>query len=258
MKKDNTPLLKRIKRANLVKKATFFTMGLATYPGINLINSLQISGTEYLEELPPTNVLIVSNHQTYFTDVICFYQIFCAVKWGKKNRLGMPYYLLNPFTQVHFVAAEETMKSSFLAKIFALSGAVTVKRSWRAEGENVNRGLDTDATDKIDEALENGWLINFPQGTTKAFSVGRKGVGHLIKKHHPVVLPVVINGFRRAFDKKGLKFKKTGTTLSIDFKAPLEIDYEADVDAIVKQVMDAIEQSEEFKDPAIRDSGAEK
>jgi hypothetical protein len=60
------------------------------------------------------------------------------------------------------------------------------------------------------------------------------------------VIPVVINGFWRAFNKKGLKFKKKGTLLSVTFKEPLQIDYEAPTEVILAQVMDAIEQSKSF------------
>jgi hypothetical protein len=60
-------------------------------------------------------------------------------------------------------------------------------------------------------------------------------------------VPVVINGFRRAFDKKGLVLKKRGVNLSVKFKAPLDIDYNSNSDGILKQVMFAIEQSEEFQ-----------
>ena len=59
-------------------------------------------------------------------------------------------------------------------------------------------------------------------------------------------IPVVINGFWRAFTKKGLTFKKVGTPLTIRFKAPLEIDYNASVEEILAQVMDAIEQSKDY------------
>ena len=49
-----------------------------------------------------------------------------------------------------------------------------------------------------------------------------------------------------AFDKKGLKFKKRGTQLSVTFKEPLDIDYDAPTERILEQVMDAIEQSKKF------------
>jgi hypothetical protein len=55
----------------------------------------------------------------------------------------------------------------------------------------------------------------------------------------------VIRGFWRAFDKKGLKFKKKGSELSILFKEPLDINYDASTDDILNQVMDAIEQSKD-------------
>jgi len=59
-------------------------------------------------------------------------------------------------------------------------------------------------------------------------------------------VPVVINGFWRAFTKKGLTFKKVGTPLTVRFKAPLVIDYTDSVEVILEQVMDAIEQSKDF------------
>jgi 1-acyl-sn-glycerol-3-phosphate acyltransferase len=221
-------------------------VGAVTYPGLVLVNKIKIEGTEHLKTLPRNNVLFVSNHQTYFADVITFLHIFCAVKWRKDNRLGLPYYLLNPFTNVYYVAAEETMNGSFISKIFKLAGALTVKRTWRADGQNVQRNRDESDTQKIDEALAKSWVITFPQGTTKPFAPGRKGTAHIIKNNHPIVVPVVINGFWRAFNKKGLAFKKKGSLLSIRFKEPLQLDYTKPVDEILDDVMDAIEQSKRF------------
>ena len=236
----------RLRHFNLTRKIVYAIVGIVSYSGLAIINKIKISGTENLEKLPRNNVLFVSNHQTYFADVIAFLHIFCAVKWGKKNRLGIPYYLLNPFTRVNYVAAEETMKGSWISRIFALAGALTVKRTWRAEGKEVRKGLDPSDTRKITRALEKNWVITFPQGTTKPFAPGRKGTALIIKQNKPVIIPVVINGFWRAFNKKGLKFKKRGITLSITFKEPLEMDYDLPSEAIMAQVMDAIEQSKKY------------
>jgi 1-acyl-sn-glycerol-3-phosphate acyltransferase len=224
----------------------YTVVGFITYPGLALINRIKITGTENLENLPRRNVLFVSNHQTYFADVITFIHIFCAVKWRKRNKLGLPYYLLNPFTRVYYVAAEETMKSSFISRLFTLAGALTVKRTWRAEGKEVRRGLDPSDTRKIERALRDNWVITFPQGTTKPFAPGRKGTAHIIKLNQPIVVPVVINGFWRAFNKKGLKFKKKGSLITVHFKKPLDINYNDTVDNILEQVMDAIEQSKKY------------
>jgi 1-acyl-sn-glycerol-3-phosphate acyltransferase len=239
-------LLDRLKQIRLFRSVIYGVVGLFTYPGLALFNTVEIEGTEHLQNLPRKNVLFVSNHQTYFGDVIAFVHIFCAFKWGKFNRLGVPYYLLNPFTNVYFVAAEETMNSSWLTRLFKLGGALTVKRTWRAEGADVSRERDVVDTQKIDKALSKSWVITFPQGTTKPFAPGRKGTAHIIKNNQPIVIPVVINGFWRAFTKKGLTFKKVGTPLTVRFKAPLVIDYTDSVEVILNQVMDAIEQSKEF------------
>ena len=239
-------LWERIKRIKIFRSVIYGVVGLFSYPGLALFNTIDIQGTENLENLPKKNVLFVSNHQTYFGDVIAFVHIFCAVKWGKYNKLGIPYYLLNPFTNVYFVAAEETMNSNWLSKIFKLGGAFTVKRTWRAEGQDVQRDRDVVDTQKIDKALKKSWVITFPQGTTKPFAPGRKGTAHIIKNNHPIVVPVVINGFWRAFTKKGLTFKKVGTPLTVRFKPALDLNYNAPVEEILEHVMEAIEQSKSF------------
>ena len=239
-------VLERLRNFHPIRKVVYFFVGAFSYPGLAIINTLNISGTEHLKKLPKQRVLFVSNHQTYFADVITFLHIFCAVKWGKQNRLGVPYYLLNPFTRVNYVAAEETMKGSIISRLFLLAGGLTVKRTWRAEGKEVRRGLDPSDTRKIYRALENNWVITFPQGTTKPFAPARKGTALIIKQMKPIVIPVVISGFWRAFNKKGLKFKKKGSVLSVTFKAPLVIDYDAPAENIMSQIMDSIEQSKKY------------
>lgn len=236
----------RLKNIQVVRKIIYAAVGLFSYPGLCILNKLHIKGTEHLRGLPRTNVLFVSNHQTYFADVITFLHIFAAVKWGKENRLGIPYYLLNPFTRVFYVAAEATMRGSWISRLFTLAGALTVKRTWKENGAEVRKGLDPSDTRKIYRALEKNWVITFPQGTTKPFAPGRKGTAHIIKINRPIVIPVVIDGFWRAYDKKGLKFKKTGVSLSVIFKEPLAIDFDASSEVIMDKVMDAIEQSKEY------------
>ena len=142
-----------------------------------------------------------------------------------------------------------------------LKPCLTSKRSWHFKGENIHdfvwvadnhfkhiskevrKGLDPSDTRKIDRALKTSWIINFPQGTTQPFAEGRKGTVLLIKQNHPIVIPIVINGFNNAFDKKGLKMIRKKTTLSVKFKPPLHIDYNLDNDEILETIMIAIEQS---------------
>ena len=239
-------LRERLKNFSLVRKIVYAIVGSISYPVLTMVNRLKISGTEHLRKLPRNNVLFVSNHQTYFADVITFFHIFSAVKWRQKNKLGIPFYLLNPFTNVFYVAAEETMRGSWVSKLFSLAGALPVKRTWKEDGKEVRRGLDPSDTRKVTRALSTSWVITFPQGTTKPFAPGRKGTALIIKQNKPIVIPVVISGFWRAFDKKGLRIKKKGTQLSVTFKPPMNIDYEASLDEILEQVMDEIGQSKKF------------
>ena len=239
-------LLTRIKESRFIKGLVYTSIGAISYPGITLINKLQINGMKNLHKLPKKNVLFVSNHQTYFAEVITFLHIFCAVSWRKKNKLGIPYYLLWPFTRVQFVSAEETMKKNWLSKLFALAGSIMVKRVWVDDAKEVRKGLDPSDTRKISRALEKNWVITFPQGTTTPYAPGRKGTAFIIKHYKPVVIPVVIDGFNKAFDKKGLKMIKKGTKLTVTFKEPMQIDFEESTEKILENIMDAIEQSKKF------------
>lgn len=230
-----------------LKRAIIIILGLVSYRRFNGFNKLKITGAENLADLPDCNVLFVSNHQTYFADVAAMYHAFCAANNGYFNTIKNPVYLLNPKVDFYYVAAEETMNKGILARIFKIAGAVTVKRTWRAEGQNVNRMVDLTEVENIMKALDNGWVITFPQGTTSAFAQGRKGTAKLVKNQRPVVIPIKINGFRRAFDKKGLRLKVTGVKPTMEFKKPLEIDYDLETpQEILLKIMTAIEQTEDF------------
>lgn len=230
----------------IIKRLLIFVFGLLAYYRFNVANKTLVTGSKVLKGLDKKNVLFVSNHQTYFADVTGMYQVFCCAKWGIYDRINFPFFVLNPKINIFFIAAMETMSAGILPKLFAYVGSVSIKRTWREAGKNVDRGVDPRDIQKIFTAMESGWVITFPQGTTTPFVNGRKGTAHIIKETKPIVIPVVVDGFRRAFDKRGLIMKKKGVNLSIRFKEPLDIDYNKDSGEILNQIMDSIEQSEDF------------
>ena len=232
----------------VLKRVLISLIGMLTFPSFSWLNKTKIEGTEHFENLPKTKILFVSNHQTYFADVIAFVHVFCSVKWKFRNSISNPVYLLNPVTNTSFIAAQETMKEGIIPKIFAYAGSLQVKRTWREAGKSISRQVEVSEFSVIEKALDSGWVITFPQGTTTPFAPGRRGTTHIIKQYKPIVIPVVINGFREAFDKRGMRLKKRGMELSIKFKAPLEIDYEADSAQLLAQIMEAIEQNQAFQE----------
>jgi 1-acyl-sn-glycerol-3-phosphate acyltransferase len=229
-----------------IKRILFCLIGVFSWSRLSILNKIKITGTDNIKDLPTQNVLFISNHQTYFADVITMNHIFSSVKWGFKNSIENPVYLLNPKVNTYYVAAKETMKSGIIPKIFEYAGSISIKRTWREAGKDINRQVDLTDIKKIGMALEEGWVITFPQGTTTPYVPGRRGTAHIIKKYNPVVIPIVIDGFRRAFDKKGLKIKKKGVTLSVRFKPPIYFQENESSDQILDKMMYAIEQSEEF------------
>ncbi len=210
-------------------------------------NKLEIDGSEVIRSLPNTNVLFVSNHQTYFADVVAMFHVFNASLSGREDSIKNVGYIWQPKLNMYYIAAAETMKKSLLTKILAYAGSISVERTWRSEGKEVNRQVKMSDISNIGMALKDGWVITFPQGTTTPWKPLRKGTAHIIKKYKPVVVPVVIDGFRRSFDKKGLRVKKKGILQSMVIKEPLEIDYDNEsTESIIEKLEYAIEQHPSF------------
>ncbi|MCK8522882.1 1-acyl-sn-glycerol-3-phosphate acyltransferase [Aquimarina sp. D1M17] len=222
-------------------------MGSMTHRRYRGFNELQIEGSEIIKDLPDNNVLFVSNHQTYFADVVAMFHVFNASLSGRVDSIKNIGYLWKPKLNLYYVAAKETMRAGLLARILAYAGAITVERTWRQAGKDINRQVKMSDITNIKRALEDGWVITFPQGTTKPFKPIRKGTAHIIRQYKPIVIPIVIDGFRRSFDKKGIRIKKRGILQSMVIKEPLDIDYENDsIDDIVSKLEFAIEQHPSF------------
>lgn len=230
-----------------LKKWLIRIAGSFTHKRYRGFNSLQIDGSEIIRALPDTNVLFISNHQTYFADVVAMFHVFNAALKGREDNIKNVGYLWNPKLNMYYVAAKETMQAGLLPKILAYAGAITVERTWRAEGKDVKRDVNPNDTENIKIALDDGWVVTFPQGTTRSFKPVRKGTAHIILQHKPIVVPIVIDGFRRSFDRKGLRIKKKGILQSFVIKPPLDIDYENDtVESVVEKIEYAIEQHPSF------------
>ena len=230
-----------------LKKWLIRIMGCMTHRRYRGFNQLQVEGSEVIRQLPENNVLFVSNHQTYFADVVAMFHVFNASLSGRIDSIKNIGYLWSPKLNIYFVAAKETMKAGILPRILAYAGSISIERTWRAKGVEVKRQVKMSDISNIGMALDDGWVITFPQGTTTPFKPLRKGTAHIIKRYKPVVVPIVIDGFRRSFDKKGIRIKKRGILQSMEIKAPLEIDYDNEsVESIMEKIEYAIEQHPSF------------
>lgn len=230
-----------------LKKWLIRILGSMTHRRYRGFNELQIEGSEIIKNLPDKNVLFVSNHQTYFADVVAMFHVFNASLSGREDSIKNIGYLWRPKINIYYVAARETMRSGLLARILAYGGAITVERTWRSKGKDINRQVKMSEITNIGTALNDGWVITFPQGTTKPWKPIRKGTAHIIRKYKPVVVPIVIDGFRRSFDKKGIRIKKRGILQSMVIKKPLEFDYDNDsIEDIIGKLEMAIEQHPSF------------
>ena len=222
-------------------------LGVLTHQRFKGFNKLKIEGSEILKRIPEKNVLFVSNHQTYFADVVAMFHVFNAGLSGRVDSIKNIGYLWKPKLNIYFVAAKETMKSGLVPRILAYAGSVSIERTWRDKGKDVNRQVKMSDISNIGIALNDGWVITFPQGTTTPFKPIRKGTAHIIKEFRPLVIPIVVDGFRRSFDKQGIRIKKKGILQSMEIKEPLKIDYDKEsIESIVEKIEFAIEQHPSF------------
>ena len=192
----------------LIKKMLIRYLGYLTHRRYRGFNELKIEGSKILNDLPDSNVLFVSNHQTYFADVVAMLHVFNASLHGRNDTIKNVGYLWNPKLNIYYVAAKETMKSGLLPRILSYAGSIPIERTWRDGGQDIKRDVKVSDINNISLALKDGWVITFPQGTTTPFKPIRRGTAHLIKQFKPLVVPIVIDGFRRSFDKKGILIKK--------------------------------------------------
>ena len=221
--------------------------GLRHYCRRRVLNAheLEVIGAEQLRDLPESGVLFIANHQTVCTDVIAMYYTMIDTLNDSARRLK------NPKLNLYYVAARESMQKGLLLRIFTMAGAVLVDRTWRKGADSVERPIQAKDLEAIGMAVNDGWVMTFPQGTTRPGAPVRKGTAHLIKEHGPIVVPVRVEGFNKAFDKSGLKTIDPDVALSIEFGTPLLIDADASVESLTALVANAIGEPHETEERGI-------
>ncbi len=219
----------------IIKKAIIRTIGVLTHKTFNN-KRFNIQGTTILNEIPKHNVLFISNHQTYFYDVIAMLHVFNASVNGRRNSLKNILYLLKPKSNIYFIAALETMKASVISKILSYAGSILIKRTWREAGKEITRNIRSEDFDNIIKALNDGWVITFPRGTTDNSKPVRSGTAYIIKQTNPIVIPVKIDGFVDVFERNSLKIKNKTKTFSIKFGNALKFHDNESIESITNQI----------------------
>ena len=219
----------------IIKKAIIRTIGVLTHKTFNN-KRFNIQGTTILNEIPKHNVLFISNHQTYFYDVIAMLHVFNASVNGRRDSLKNILYLLKPKSNIYFIAALETMKASLISKILSYAGSILIKRTWREAGKEITRNIRSEDFDNIIKALNDGWVITFPRGTTDNSKPVRSGTAYIIKQTNPIVIPVKIDGFGDVFERNSLKIKNKTKTFSIKFGNALKFNDNESIESITNQI----------------------
>ena len=162
--------------------------------------------------------------------------VFNASVNGRRDSLKNILYLLKPKSNIYFIAALETMKASVIPKILSYAGSILIKRTWREAGKEISRNIRGEDFDNITKALNDGWVITFPRGTTDNSKPVRSGTAHIIKSTNPIVIPVKIDGFGDVFERNSLKIKNKTMPFSIKFGNALKFNDDESIKSITNQI----------------------
>lgn len=216
------------------KRLLFVALGVFDWLRFAVFNHLTYAGRKHLAGLPPAGVLLVANHLTYYIDVLAIHHALASERCS-------PFDGFRANLDCGFIAAAETLNErGIIPRLFKYCGAVLIRRTWRDGEREVKRPIDPADLERIGDALRRGWVITFPQGTTTPGAPVRKGTAHLIREHRPIVVPVRVDGFDRAFDRKGLRRIGRDVALSVRFGPPLDIKPDDSVERIIEILTSAI------------------
>jgi 1-acyl-sn-glycerol-3-phosphate acyltransferase len=183
-----------------------------TIPYFTVLNRVDVIGRERLSALPRRGVVFLSNHQTYFTEAIAFFDAIY-------RRRGISWE--DPF--LRFSAAEETMGKNLATSLLMTAGAVTFQRSHRHGGVDLQRSVDLEGIARIEQAIRSGWLLHFPTGTTREGAPIRPGVSRLLHSTQAVAVPMRVDGFREMLLHKQIP-GRIRRRASIRIDEPLNLD----------------------------------
>jgi len=181
-----------------------------TIPYFHGANALEVCGQERLRSLPRQRVLFLANHQTHFLEAMAFYH---AVYVLERMDVNAPL--------LRFSAAAETMTGGILPRLFARAGCVPIRRSFREGTKDVQRDVDMAAVASLERAIDEGWLLHFPSGTTRPNAPIRRGIAHIVHETNPIVVPVRVDGFRELL-AAGQMPGRVGRRCRVDIRAPLD------------------------------------
>lgn len=230
------PLLVPGRREVWMRRGLFcaFAVGF-TIPYFALLNRVDVEDGERLNALPKRGVVLLSNHQTYFTEAIAFFDLVY-----RRRRLRWE----DPF--LRFSAAEETMGKNLATSLLSTAGAVTFHRSHRHGGVDLQRSVDLEGIGRIEQAIRSGWLLHFPTGTTREGAPIRPGVARLLHNTQAVAVPMRVDGFREMLLHKQIP-GRIRRRVSIRIEEPLDLDrfysepYTAEAGAqVAARIADAI------------------
>ena len=80
-----------------------------------------------------------------------------------------------------------------------------------------------DGVERVQQAIQEGWLLHFPAGTTRKGAPLRAGVARLLHQTKAVAVPVRVDGFRQVLLHKQLP-GKLFKSLSIRISSPMDLD----------------------------------
>ena len=109
-----------------IKKWIIRIIGAYSHRRYRGFNELKIEGSEIIRDLKDSNVLFISNHQTYFADATAIIHVINAALDGRNNTIKNISYIWKPKMNLYFIAAKETMRDGFIPRILSFAGSIPI------------------------------------------------------------------------------------------------------------------------------------
>lgn len=187
------------------------------YKGVYKKGRLEVKNKELIQELPNENVLVVMNHTTYYMEAVAF--MFHL--WKEEGNTKTLSNKFNPVVEFNSLKKKGANPwREFVNGVARKMGMIYVRRQndKKVNGDGRKQYNDT-AFDEIYSTLDKGWVLFFPQGTTKKNAPLKPGILKIIQKKNPTIILIKTSNFAEVYGKKGVfPQKESKEQLGIELK----------------------------------------
>lgn len=209
-------------------------------PGVYKKGNLEVENKSLFDALPEENVLIIMNHTTYYMEAVAI----LLHLWKEAGNINDVKHKFNPVVEFNSLKKKGANPwREFVNGVARGMGMIYVRRENDKKIHGDGRKMyNENAFQEIFDTLDKGWVIFFPQGTTKKTAPLKPGILKIIKEKNPHLLLIKTSNFRECFGKKGVFPKKSfNGKLGLDVKKIIENPREREPYVLLEEIANTLD-----------------